>query len=363
MTDPLEWNQNSDSNNSDDLQDQSTTDESSNVNEPVDFQNVANESWPSFDQSPLEKPFRVKRKNVPGLSTSQKEQKFTINFVKNNGLPFFKKIATKFDIKEKRLVLYYPLTLCNKEVDWQCVVNDEDLNECMNILYTQLPGMAYIHVSEKLQISETRKQRPIEKKASRVASTHAVTREYYTHISAPMAQLYLTRAAYVQLLIGNKDAWNLLNPMMFLCHVSTCAKMIPMRNHSDVSSIVDHWKVHEEEVCQVVLKRHNYLCRKCKSPWRVFPQTSIQALEHITDGSTGSLAIEHLSDGCFFAVQGKKFKGSSQMVDAKVMKKISEMDPDFLDGVVINQRSITDFLGHSPSTSNSARSSTEATLI
>ena len=61
-------------------------------------------------------------------------------------------------------------------------------------------------------------------------------------------------------------------------------------------------------------------------------------LEAVRDGDAGPLA------GCSFAHQEKKFKGCSQMVDPKVMKKISDMDPDFLDGEVSRQRSINDCL-------------------
>ena len=51
-------------------------------------------------------------------------------------------------------------------------------------------------------------------------------------------------------------------------------------------------------------------------------------LEAVRDGDAGPLA------GCSFAHQEKKFKGCSQMVDPKVMKKISDIWPQiFWSGV------------------------------
>ena len=159
MTDPLSWNK---TDTDDDIEhttsdqgetstrenpeESSESDESdddgphpSNAVETVDFRNVSNTTWPSFSNAPDEKPYRVRRKDNPNLSRQQKDQKYTINFVKNDGTAFFKRIAKKFGIREKQLVLYYPLVQNNQDVDWQCVEYDDDLKDSMKILYSHLP--------------------------------------------------------------------------------------------------------------------------------------------------------------------------------------------------------------------------------
>ena len=308
--------------------------------------------WPTIESSPDTKHFRVCRKGKKGnekMIVVVKDEHH-----KDSYLNTFKRLAAKFGLNMKRMVMEYHIFLQNNKGE-HCITieNDEDLQTSLNFFYCQCEEASRIFVDEKVA-QPKRKLKPCETSFKKMKTFYSLNKEYYKYLqsNAEAVEVYIKKLQYVQLLMGtDSDVMNFLNPSQFICHVPACKQIINLRSINNITSITDHWKSHSvksnkgfDASCETLIKRHNYCKAISSTPWK-FPVACIDDLEAASNSAGESLSVVQMMQGKFLAQKGKQFKGSSLLVDMEVMNKIVERDPLALQNISSESRNIENLFG------------------
>lgn len=369
MTDPVLWNRCSDSDLSASENDESSDREmplESNLDPPstvveTDVPPLSSESegvqptsrdvfdfsksaspceWPDITTAIPSKHVRVKRK------FGSKEEK-VMRLHREGTDNILEKMATRFSMNKDRIRLEYSI---KTEAGGERIITigKEDGEEGQEIFYCQVEQMALVTVSEA-KVVPKRKKRPCELKAKALTehSLRAIDRKFYDSlIELPdVAESFLRKKKYIQLVLGMPDCSHLLNPCYAICHVQSCCRLVKLKSLNNISSLVDHWKVHAlgttpNESCVMAVARHTWLMQHHSYDTTL----SSEDLEGSCDDSGKKLTIAPLVADCFKPKAGLKFKGEYLMTDDALINKIALGDPSVSNDLPANRQGIRAFV-------------------
>ena len=254
-----------------------------------------------------------------------------LSFRRDETSQIFKRVASRFDIKENNLVLTYYVNLpCGRKVKYE-IVKLQDINEMkrsLEMFYVQTEDMAEVAVSEVRGLK--RKKRPVEELFDRFKKHHVIDRKLYKDfISQDIARKYLQSLSLIRVVLGSVKCMNFLNPGYYFCHVPGCPRPeVLLRSFNNLKSIDDHWKYHEDlnkchDASAVVLRlRYDYLHKRRIGSDEAKMQELITDLESRKTVRNKSLAISALMVNKRLVYKDSQFSSRDRLIDEEVLKKI-----------------------------------------
>ena len=301
--------------------------------EKLDFSRSSALDVPSLNEISNFKIFRIIRKD--GVQIEE-----LIRIAKSECSSILEKVAKRFKISLKEVVIYYSLpTSTGEEKEMQLVyVDDKESNlENQELFYSLAPETQLITVHQ-LPKQRTRKERHIEniyKKYTNINTTNSLAYEVLKCVPR-QCEIFILKRKIIQVAMGSPDCVNLLCPSRFKCFVSGCLKPVLLKSFSSLTSIKTHLKTHfglesvrsnSSEGAEIVHRRMKFI-----------EATNFVLKDENTSKSNDALIeeINTMSNDAGLPLKltcpiqgvhtGGNFRGAHYEVDLAIIKQIAEGD-------------------------------------